>query len=87
MYNNCFIFLSDWVIRLGPEVNQLYDYSIVTSSTEETKRLYVLLRDPQQLGRYQSEILAFLEQKGFDDFWTEPERIPHPEDCLYPEYP
>merc|ERR1712170_145379 len=75
-----------WVLRLGPVVDDMYDYSVVTNADYST--LFVLARDVNRFAElYETEVLAFLAEAGFNGYWTRPIPDSHPSDCQYPPYP
>ena len=50
------IFLPDWVFKLGPIVNDQYEYSLITDGVP-TLQLFVLARDPTTFfEKYDAEV-------------------------------
>ena len=71
--------LPDWVIRLGPEKDGLYEYSVATDPMR--MGLYVLARDAETFRlNYEQEVLLFVRGQGFN----KPIPIPQNDKCLYP---
>ena len=60
-----------WVIELGPIVDDMYDYTII--SDDKKLSLFVLARDVDKfLKYYNDDVLKSLENFGFDKFYNEP---------------
>lgn len=60
-----------WVIELGPIVDDMYDYTII--SDDKKLSLFVLARDVDKfLKYYNNDVLKSLENFGFDKFYNEP---------------
>ena len=75
--------LPDWVIRLGPEKNGLYEYSVATDPMK--LGLYVLARDVETFKqKYEHEVIQFVTEQGFIDPINKPIAIPQNDNCLYP---
>jgi len=75
-----------WVVKLGP-INQdgLYDYSIVTDKHQI--QLYVLARNPQNfMKQYDTMIMAWLKNNGFDHFYNKPRKTLQSSQCIYPQH-
>lgn len=63
-----------WVLNLGPVVNDLYDYSIV--SDDKGLSLFVLTRDVDKFYDYYNEdVLKFLESAGFTKKYNTPQTM------------
>ena len=78
-------FSSDWVLKLGPVVDGLYDYTVISSKGGLT--LFVMVRDVDRLPLYDQEIKDFLNQQRFTDLATKPYKMYNGPDCTYPEVP
>lgn len=60
-----------WVLELGPIVDEMYDYSIV--SDNKALSLYVLTRDVDRFYKlYNSDVLVSLEEFGFTKSFNSP---------------
>jgi lipocalin len=60
-----------WVYALGPVVNGLYDYSVVSDNLRFT--LFVLTRNLTRFARdYNTQVLSFLNASGFTRLWNFP---------------
>merc|ERR1712137_381810 len=71
-----------WVLKLGPVVNDLYEYAIVSDNLRGT--LFVLARDPDVFLRdYDAEVKTFLSDDGFTSFYNRPISTYHGKDCAY----
>merc|ERR1711860_63647 len=71
-----------WVLKLGPEVNGQYQYSIVSDYLKAT--LFVLGRDPSTFNsQFQTEVLDFLKQDGFTTIINSPIKTFQESDCNY----
>jgi len=71
-----------WVLRLGPVVNDKYEYAIVSDPLRAT--LFVLVRDVARYeANYKADILSWLASNGFDQFWNSPIELPQA-NCTYP---
>ena len=69
------------MLRLGPIVNGLYDFAIVSDQFRVT--LFVLARDVQRFeSQYKADVLSWLSKNGFTDFWNKPVALPQ-EGCTY----
>lgn len=78
-----FCLLPDWVIRLGPEKNGLYEYSVATNPMK--LGLYVLARDVETFRqKYEHDVLQFVREQGFTKPMNKPIAIPQNDKCLYP---
>ena len=87
-YLNCgtfvliFRFHLDFIIKLGPIVNDQYEYSIVTDPAAAA--LFVLARDPETFDMmYDAEVREYLLVTGFTTPPTQPVRVYHGKDCRY----
>ena len=70
-----------WVYNLGPEIDGLYDWSIVSDPLKLS--LFVLARDVDTYyANYDSEVLEILNEYGFDDLVI----VEH-DNCEYAEEP
>ena len=79
-------FLLDWIITLGPVVNDQYQYAVVTDSNKLT--MFVLARDQDQFrAQYREQILSFLDRQGFWCFWNRPQETYQSEICHYADHP
>ena len=68
-----------WVIELGPKVNNLYDYSIVSDNLKLS--LFVLARDVNSFYKnYDTEVLVSLKEFGFTNFANKPIKM-NQSDC------
>tara|TARA_Y100000991_G_scaffold190544_1_gene157006 strand:+ start:94 stop:624 length:531 start_codon:yes stop_codon:yes gene_type:complete len=68
-----------WVIELGPKVNNLYDYSIVSDNLKLS--LFVLARDVNSFYKnYDAEVLVSLKEFGFTNFANKPIKM-NQSDC------
>ena len=68
-----------WVLELGPIVNDLYDYSIV--SDDKALSLFVLARDVERFFKlYNEDVLASLNEFGFSKKYNFP-KIMNQTDC------
>jgi lipocalin len=84
--NDKISFLGDnftyWILELGPVVNGLYDYAIVTDSSGLT--LYVLARDVTAFNlKYDREVKLSLVQYGYIVGLKEPISTYQGRDCVY----
>ncbi|XP_071479461.1 apolipoprotein D-like [Diadema antillarum] len=71
-----------WIIKLGPIVNDQYEYSVVTDS--RALSLFVLARDPATFDElYDAEVREYLLVTEFTDPTTLPVRVYHGVDCEY----
>mmetsp|Transcript_3321 Transcript_3321/g.6586 ORF Transcript_3321/g.6586 Transcript_3321/m.6586 type:complete len:198 (+) Transcript_3321:18-611(+) len=71
-----------WVIKLGPVVDGLYDYAVVSDNHDAG--LYVLARDPASFpAAYDAEVTAFLAASGFTGRFTTPVSTVQQADCHY----
>ena len=71
------------MIRLGPEKDGLYEYSVATDPLK--MGLYVLARDAETFRRnYEQEVLLFVREQGFTLPINKPIPIPQNDKCLYP---
>merc|ERR1712142_1005298 len=71
------------VVKLGPVVNGLYDYSVV--STPKKLMMWVLARDPATFKtKYDAEVKQFLKDNGYTWFWNKARETYQGADCLYP---
>ena len=70
-----------WVYALGPIVNGLYDYSVVSDNLFFT--LFVLTRNLTRFQQvYDTQVRDFLTASGFTKFWNTP--VPTIQDgCIY----
>lgn len=66
-----------WIIALGPKVNELYDWAVVSDA--EKRNTFVLARDVDTFrDMYEDEALAVFDNiGGFDGFFNRPRRTPH----------
>lgn len=70
-----------WILELGPVVNGLYDYAIVSDSV--SAYLFVLARDVQRYyEKYDAQVQKSLEEKGFTGK-TAPIKMYQGNDCVY----
>ena len=70
-----------WVIKIGPVINEEYQYSVV--SDPYMFGLFVLCRDVSQYYElYNEEVLAFLEENEFTTLYNKPVQMVQ-EDCNY----
>jgi lipocalin len=70
-----------WIIDLGPIVDDLYDWAVVSDSDQ--RALYVLTRDVARFREeYEETVLADLEAMGFTDFGNKP-RPTNQDNCYY----
>ena len=61
------------VIGLGPLVNNLYDWAIVTNSTKS--QLYILCRNPKRFhDNYEQVVLNMVKEMGFTSIWSAPRK-------------
>lgn len=68
-----------WVLELGPIVDNLYDYSIV--SDDKALSLFVLTRDVERFFKlYNEQVLASLSELGFSKKYNYP-KIMNQTDC------
>jgi lipocalin len=71
-----------WVLATGPVVEGKYEYSIV--SDPKGLSLYVLARDYETFAKkYEAEVLAMLEDMGFNGRFTTPIAMYQGTDCAY----
>ncbi|XP_054763484.2 uncharacterized protein LOC129270102 [Lytechinus pictus] len=71
-----------FIIKLGPIVNDQYEYSIVTDPAAAA--LFVLVRDPATFDiKYDAEVREYLLVTGFTSPTTQPVRVYHGDDCTY----
>ncbi|XP_794498.3 uncharacterized protein LOC589771 [Strongylocentrotus purpuratus] len=71
-----------FIIKLGPIVNNQYEYSIV--SDPAAAALFVLARDPETFDMmYDAEVREYLLVTGFTTPPTQPVRVYHGNDCRY----
>ena len=76
---------SYWIVKLGPEENGEYQYSVVTDAFGIT--LFVLARDVAAFERdYEEEVLAFVEPL-FTGWLTKPRATVQGPDCVYSPMP
>ena len=76
---------SDWIFKLGPIVNDQYEYSIVSDNAG--LGLFVLARDvPRFNALYKDEVLEYLQLTGFVGQRAPIEEY-HGPDCEYPPFP
>ena len=65
-----------WVIGLGPLVNNLYDWAVVTNSTKS--QLYILCRNPRRFhDHYEKAVLYMVKNMGFTSTWSAPRKTEH----------
>ena len=70
-----------WVVKLGPVVNDEYDYAVVTDDLKLT--LFILARDVTTFfALYATEVVAWCKAQGFDSFIDKPEVLPQA-GCTY----
>lgn len=70
-----------WIIELGPVVDGLYDYALVSDSKQAS--LYVLTRDTERFkATYEEGVLSRLEGAGFTGFFNKP-LATNQEGCSY----
>ena len=73
------------VFGLGPVVNGLYDYALVTDPSQLS--LYVLTRDLERFeAAYDSDVLEILRKAGFTSFVNKPRKTPQ-RGCTYTPEP
>jgi len=71
-----------WILATGPVENGQYAYSIVSDPSGIS--LYVLARDPVVFAdKYETEVLAMLEERGFTGALTTPVVTYQGADCAY----
>merc|ERR1712150_204275 len=75
-----------WVAKLGPATygeQGLYEYSVISNPTKLA--LFVIARDVEEFKqKYDTEDLEFLEEQGFNEYFTRPIPTPyHGPLCLY----
>lgn len=70
------------VVALGPMVNKLYDFAVITDPT--LLSLYVLTRDVDRFrSRYESKVLNMVKEMGFNSLLNRPLRT-NQDGCHYP---
>ena len=70
-----------WVIELGPIVNNLYDYAIVSDDNQLS--LFILARNVTEFfEKYDKQVLQSINEFGFTSLYNEP-RIFDQENCPY----
>ena len=70
-----------WVVELGPVVDDLYDYAIVSDNNQIS--LFVLARDVNIfLKLYDQEVLDSINDMGFTKFYNKPKLV-NQTDCPY----
>ena len=73
-----------WVLKLGPIVDGKYDYAVVSDNFRLT--LFVLTRDVMKFySAYEADVLTFLADNGFTQFWNKPQRLPQLNCTYYPQ--
>ncbi|XP_030840888.1 lazarillo protein-like [Strongylocentrotus purpuratus] len=71
-----------WILKLGPIVDDQYEYSVVTDS--QARSLSVLARDPETFDiNYDAEVTEYLLITGFTSPTTQRVRVYHGDDCTY----
>lgn len=71
-----------WIFKLGPIVNGVYEYSLITDSDD--RQLFVLARDVAVfLDQYDDEVREYLALVGFTGNLKQPIVVSHPKDCVY----
>lgn len=69
------------VAAVGPKVDGMYDYAVVSDPSGET--LYVLARDVGRFGeQYEKDVLQLVEDLGFTNFLNKPHKS-NQEGCTY----
>lgn len=72
-----------WIFALGPVVDGLYDWAIVSNPTETT--LFGLVRDVQRFeNEYAPVMKQWLASNGFVDSWNLPEPAKYLDQCVWP---
>jgi lipocalin len=75
-----------WVLKLGPVVDDLYDYSIVSDNLNLS--LFVLARDPTTFNeKYDAEVQSYLQDAGFTGKFNTPVSSYQGDDCHYADAP
>eukprot|EP00122_Pirum_gemmata_P004732 Pgem_evm1s4309 len=78
--------LETWILKLGPKVNNMYEYSVVSDSSG--MGLMVLARDVNTFSaRYEQEVRKHIELAGFTQWWKRAFSVEHPKDCQYSPLP
>jgi len=68
---------------LGPEVNEQYEYSLITDG-EVTRQLFVLARDPVEFQqKYDAEVQEYLNLVGFTVGRKAYVPVPQVPECKY----
>lgn len=71
-----------WIFKLGPIVNGVYEYSIITDADD--RQLFVLARDVEVfLELYDDEVREYLAMVGFTGQFKAPIVVPHSKACEY----
>ncbi|XP_066921322.1 outer membrane lipoprotein Blc-like [Clytia hemisphaerica] len=71
------------VVKLGPEVNGEYAYTIITSNYKAFT--WILARDVKSFrANYEQEALEYLKNNGYNWFWNRPRKVFQGEECIYP---
>ncbi|XP_022089427.1 apolipoprotein D-like [Acanthaster planci] len=72
-----------WVFKLGPIVNNQYEYSLITDG-EATMQLFVLARDPVEFNaKYDAEVQEYITLTGFTVGLKKYEPVPQVPECKY----
>ena len=65
-----------WIIGLGPVVNGLYDWALISDSTKSS--LYILTRDIDRFAKiYERRLLALVDSLGYTKEWNKPRKTSH----------
>nr|XP_054763483.1 uncharacterized protein LOC129270101 [Lytechinus pictus] len=71
-----------WILKLGPIVNNQYEYSVITD--DKGQSLSVLARDPETFDlKYDAEVTEYLLITRFTTPTTQRQRVYHGNDCTY----
>ena len=71
-----------WVLKLGPVVNEQYQYSIV--SDFDRLSLFVLTRNvTTYYEKYNAELQTWLIANGYDGIFNNPQQVPQGAECIY----
>jgi len=70
------------VYKLGPVINNKYDYAIVSDPSQGG--LFVLARDVKEFKtKYDADVLEYLKSNGWNHFYNSPRATYHGDDCKY----
>jgi len=81
------MFLTDWVIQLGPPTynGSFYQYHVITDSSN--KNLFVMARNVKLFKeKFEAAVVQKLEEQGFNkSYWKKLVEEYQGNDCTYPE--